>query len=319
MRSSSYRVLSLFVFVLSACTHEAAEPLNTGKFISPATQSSADVGNMPMNLALTPDGRYALVSDMGYHQSLWSIRTSDGRGVSHINFEPPKEKKAKRSQKPSGEDDDVPTPPGSSKSIGLYYGLAVSDGNAVYAAQGAHDSIAVLNVNDDGAISPRDSIKTNARDFPAGLALDDRGFLYVANNASGDGDPTKLSGSVAIYDTTAKTEIGRYAFSNSHGGTSNFPLGIAVLRSGATAYVAAERDDAVYALDTRDAAKPALLANIVVGSHPVALILSSDQTRLFVANSLSDTVSVIDTKSNTVVATILLRPECALCKPHLFF
>jgi len=286
-------------------------PLNTGKFITPATQSSWDVGNMPMNLALTAGGRYALVSDMGYHQSLWSIRTSDGKGVSHIDFEPPKVKKAKRPMKPGGEDDDAPTPPGSPKSNGLYYGLAVGDGNVVYAAQGAHDSIAVLDVGDQGAITLRDSIQTRRRDFPAGLALDGRGLLYVANNASGDGDPTKLSGSVAIYDPAAKTEIGRYTFSSSHGGTSNFPLGIAVLRGGQTAYVAAERDDAVYALDTRNPAKPALLANIGVGAHPAALLLSPDQTRLFVANSLSDTVSVIDTGSNAVVGTILLRPDMA--------
>ncbi len=311
MKSWSVRVSLLFTFFLSACAHES-EPLNTGKFITPATQSSWDVGNMPMNLALTPDGRFALVCSMGYHESLWSVRTSDGRGISHIDFERPKEKKKKESPaKPGGEEEDTNTPPGSPKSIGLYYGLAVGGGNVVYAAQGAHDSIAILDVGDQGAITLRDSIQTRKRDFPGGLALDGRGLLYVANNASGDGDPTKLPGSVAIYDPATKTEIGRYTFSGSHGGTSNFPLGIAVLRGGETAYVAAERDDAVYALDTRNAAKPALLANIVVGAHPAALTLSPDQTRLFVANSLSDTVSVIDTRSNVVVGTILLRPDMA--------
>jgi len=311
MRSLPYPVFFLFTLVLWACAHEAAVPLNTGKVITPATQSSWDVGNMPMNLALTAGGQYALVSDMGYHQSLWSIRTSDGLGVSHIDFEPPKAKRATRPAKPAGEDDTPPTQPGSPKSNGLYYGLAIADGNVVYAAQGAHDSIAVLDVGNQGALTLRDSIPTRSRDFPAGLALDGRGLLYVANNASGTGDPTKLSGSVAIYDPATKTEIGRYTFSSSHGGTSNFPLGIAVLRGGQTAYVAAERDDAVYALDTHSAAKPALAANIVVGAHPVALILSPDQTRLFVANSLSDTVSVIDTGTNAVVGTILLRPDMA--------
>ncbi len=72
-----------------------------------------------------------------------------------------------------------------------------------------------------------------------------------------------------------------------------------------------ERDDTVYALDTRNATKPLLLKNIVVGAHPVALLFSPDQARLFVANSLSDTVSVIDTASNTVVGTSLTRPDTA--------
>ncbi len=265
---------------------------------------------MPMNIAVTPDGRYALVSDMGYHQWLWSIRTSDGKGVSKVSFERINPKHWVRIRS-GGEESGTPASPGSWQSNGLYYGLAIGKGNVVYAAQGAHDSIAVLDLGDDGTLKLRDYIVTRQRDFPAGLAMDDRDVLYVANNASGNGDPTKLSGSVAMYDPDTKMELGRYTFSNSHGGTSNFPLGIVALRNGETAYVAAERDDMVYALDTRDPATPTLRAGIGVGAHPATLALSPDQTRLFVANSLSDTVSVIDTQSNKVVGTILLRPDMA--------
>lgn len=292
------------------CASAAAptQPLITGKAITPSTQTSSDVGNMPMNIAVTPDGRYALVSDMGYHQWLWSIRTSDGKGVSKVSFERINPKHWVRIRS-GGEESGTPASPGSWQSNGLYYGLAIGKGNVVYAAQGAHDSIAVLDLGDDGTLKLRDYIVTRQRDFPAGLAMDDRDVLYVANNASGNGDPTKLSGSVAMYDPDTKMELGRYTFSNSHGGTSNFPLGIVALRNGETAYVAAERDDMVYALDTRDPATPTLRAGIGVRAHPATLALSPDQTRLFVANSLSDTVSVIDTQSNKVVGTILLRPD----------
>jgi YVTN family beta-propeller protein len=299
---------------LAACAH-APIPLNTGKIITPSTHTSWDVGNLPMNLALTPDGKYALASDMGYRESLWSVRLSDGQGVSHLdfNYHAPKKKREAATQ-PAGEDTEAPTVPGSAKSNGLYYGLAIGPDDVAYAAQGAHDSVAILSIDGDGTLTLKSSIKTRTYDFPAGIALDGRGLLYVANNASGGNgldDPTKLSGSVAIYNPVEKKEIGRITFSDSYGGTTDFPFGITVLPSGEKAYVAAERDDAVYALDTRDPAHPTRIAKIATGSHPVSVLLSHDQTKLYVANSLSDTISVVDVNSNQVIGTILLRPDMA--------
>ena len=308
-----FPALIMLPIMMCRCSHTpASPPLNTGKIITPAMQTNWTVGNMPMNLALTPDGRYALITDMGYRQALWSIRVSDGQGVSHLdfNYSAPK-KKSSGPVKPAGEDSDEPTKPGSPQSIGLYYGLAISPDGTVYAAQGAHDSIAVLAVGSDGVLSLRDSIKTRARDFPAGIALDDRGLLYVADNASGVGDPFQMSGSVAIYDPSTKTEIGRCVLPEEFGGTSNFPYGITVLSNGSRTYVAAERDDTMYVLDTADSANPRPIARISTGAHPTAVILSPDETALYVANSLSDTISVIDTASNRVLDTILLRPDMA--------
>ncbi|MGD0767805.1 MAG: alkaline phosphatase family protein [Tepidisphaeraceae bacterium] len=315
-RKTAGLLIPLLSLALASCTGESAPiPLNTGKIITPATQTSWDVGHLPMNLALTPDGKYVLASDMGYRQSLWSIRVADGQGVSHLdfNYRAPRKKRAAASS-PAGENADAPTVPGSPESNGLYYGLAVGPDHIAYAAQGAHDSIAVLGIGDDGTLTLKDSIKTRTPDFPAGIALDGRGLLYVANNASGGNgfdDPTKISGSVAIYDPVKKSELGRCTFTDSYGGTSDFPFGIAALSDGDRAYVAAERDDAVYALDTSDPAHPTPIARISTGAHPVAVLLSHDETRLFVANSLSDTISVVDTASNQVVGTILLRPDMA--------
>src|SRR5262249_31451436 len=183
--------------------------------------------------------------------------------------------------------------------------------NVLYAAQGARDSIAVLSLSADGVLEVNGSIPTKRSDFPAGLALDDRGRLYVANNAAGGGNPLKLSGSVAIYDTAQKKELGRFTFRDSHGGTSNFPLAIAALGDGSKAYVASERDNCVYVLDTSDASSLRQIAVVETGAHPVAVLLSRDQSRLYVANSLGDTISIIDTKQNRVADTILLRPVAA--------
>src|SRR5439155_19458684 len=138
----------------------------------------------------------------------------DGKGVSHIDFSNETLAAATRptSQSagphPGGEGGAAPPTEGSPATNGLYYGLAVShDGQTVYAAQGGHDSIAVLSLSHDGRLALRDHIVTRHQDFPAGLALDERGRLYVSNNAAGDDDPYKLTASVAVYDPTTKKEL----------------------------------------------------------------------------------------------------------------
>jgi YVTN family beta-propeller protein len=296
--------LFLGAMLLAGCERPAPlTPLVTDKFISPRPLSRQDVGNMPMNLLATPDGRFALVSDMGYRQALWSIRLADGQGVSHIDFlNPP-------ATAPTGGEDAQTPPVEGRRSNGLYYGLAISSDGTVYAAQGAHDTIATLKLSPTGDLSLTGSIQAQHGDFPAGLALDDAGLLYVANNAVGEDDPFKASGSVAIYDPAAKKELGRYVFSSSYGGTSNFPYGITVLHSGAKTYVASERDDCVYSLDTRNPVAPRLSRKIPTGAHPVAVLLSRAQDRLYVANSLSDTVSIVDTVTDHVIGDVMLRPD----------
>ncbi len=302
-----------FLGVLSGTPNQqvAAEdptPLNTGRYIPPRIPAKQTVGNLPMNLITSRDGRFAITSDMGNRQALWSIRTSDGEGVSHVDFS--NRVPTGATQPVGGETRDATKGSATQVSNGLYYGLAFGKDDKLYAVQGGHQSIAVLSFDaESGKIQSVDSIATKAKDFPAGLATDEHGLLYLANNAAGPGDPFNYPGSVAIYDPSTKKELGRYTFKESHGGTSNFPLGICVLADGSKAYVAAERDECVYAIDTHDSAQPRQAAKIATGAHPVAVLISHDQSKVFVANSLSDTISVIDPKTDKITATVLLRPS----------
>ena len=281
-----------------------ADPLPTGRSLS-SLPPGESVGLMPLNIAVSPDGQYGVISDIGYHQSLWCVRLADNKVVSHFDYTTPR--RSAEGEAPTT----MPTRDRNGRSNGLYYGLAISADRQVYAAQGAHDSVAVFSLGDDGKLNPHGAIACRHEDFPAGLALDGHGHLFVANNAASadEADPFKLTASVAIYDTASRKELGRYIFSASHGGTSNFPMGIAATSAGDKAYVASERDDCVYVIDSHDPANPALAATIATGAHPVTVLLSRDESRLYVANSLSDTISVIDTSSNQVVSTILLRPR----------
>src|SRR5262249_7977623 len=61
-----------------------SEQLVTGKRIkTPPLGTLTNVGSLPMNLILSPSGKFAVSTDMGLRQSLWSIRTADGTAASH--------------------------------------------------------------------------------------------------------------------------------------------------------------------------------------------------------------------------------------------
>lgn len=272
----------------------ANPPLSTGRFIAPAAVAAQNVGSLPVNLITSADGRYAISTDGGYRQSLWAVRVSDGMGVSRVGFASKKGKFVTANE----------------KSNGLYYGLAAGDG-VVYAAQGARDAIAVLSLGADGSLTRERVIETRRSDFPTGLALDGRGRLYVANNDPVGLPPARRPSSVAVYDAKGGKELGRFEFTNDGDARANFVLAIAVTRDGKKCYVGSQRDSAVYVLDTSDPAHIKQAAKLETGSHPIALKLNRDESKLFVANAHSDTISFVDTATNRIATTILLRPDIA--------
>jgi YVTN family beta-propeller protein len=294
--------VSLCLLCLSGCASHSNEiddqfgtsqpPLVTGRsLVDHLADVTANVGSLPINMVPSNDGRYALTTDAGFREAVCAIRTSDGIGTGRIDFQNNRAKKGTN---------------------GLYYGLAVTADNIVYAAQGAHDMISVLKLAENGSLAEIGNIPTKAGDFPSGLALDGRGFLYVANN-----DPSAAEGtfgvpaSLAVYDRSSRTEVGRYTFSETVAGTSTFPLSVATLKSGAKTYVASQRDACVYVLDTASQSEPKLLRKIASGAHPAAMLFNKDQSKLFIANASSDTVSIVTTNDDSVAATVLLRPEIA--------
>jgi YVTN family beta-propeller protein len=306
-----------------------AEPLATGKELEQGRiVHSQDVGSFPVNMIVSPDGQFAIATDIGYRQAIWAIRLSDGTGAGHVPF-PNKEaareairqfdstKSSKRETFSDSGEEGVSPELGAAQSkrllkkYGLYYGLAIAADGTIYAAQGGNDTIAVLSLVADGTLTPKSLIKTRPEDFPAGVCLDDHGRLYVTNQHVGGKNPIASAGSVAIYDAPQGEELGRYTFTDSYFGTTNYPLAICAIRDGSKVYVASERDDAVYDLDTREPTKPTLAAKIPTGSHPTALIMDRAQQRLFVANADSDTVSVVDAMTDKVTSTLLVRPSVA--------
>jgi YVTN family beta-propeller protein len=276
------------VTALSASLCAQPQQLPTGKRINPIG-TNTQVGNLPMNLIKSPNGKFAIISDMGLNQWLTSVNVATGAVISQVDF----------GQQPND----------SYSPYGLYYGLAFAPGNGpnytLYAAMGENQTIAVLNLDENGNLT---LINTNTfavqkGDFPSGLAVDAAGNLYVANN---DPDTFVQSSSIAIYNP-AGSQIGRYSFTGSFFGTPNFPLPIAVLADGSKAYVGSQRDGAVYVLNTSDPANITLQTTIATGSHPLGLTFNQSQALLYVANAHSDSISVISTNNDSIASTLTFK------------
>jgi YVTN family beta-propeller protein len=134
----------------------------------------------------------------------------------------------------------------------------------------------------------------------AGLGLSRDGSTLYAANFEND--------SVSIVDTKTRQVTSRRVFSRPGGkkAIGEYPFWIAV-RHGEEGhrdkvFVSSQRDGQVVVFD--DSSK---IRVIKVGSEPNKMVLSKDESRLFVANGDDDSVSVIDTDEETVVATIDLR------------
>lgn len=275
--------------LLLAATSLFAQQLPTGRELMPSSISSSPTGTMPTNLALSSDGRYALCSSIGFRSALWCLSVTDAKVVDHREFPNTK-----------------PNP----STYGLYYGLAVGPNNTVYSSEGCNSAMAVLRVGPKGNLSELPSISLPVEgEIPAGIALDKRGYLYVAINSFWrSNDPRTLlsPGRLRIYDLNHKRWVGAYSFGER---LSNFPLAVAVTSDGQKAFVTSERDSAVYILNTSHPQKPWLLKKVNTGDHPDALLLAPKTDRCYVANAHSDTISVLSISSGKLLGTVLLRPE----------
>jgi YVTN family beta-propeller protein len=231
-----------------------------GWILTPAGRQIA-LGDRPLTIAASPDGRTLLVGNDG--QSTESLMVIDRESATVRQTIP------------------YPAPEA------LFVGLVFSpDGKHVYASAGGNNKIRTYTVDGQQLVegepimlpTERDGKKTNL--YPAGLAIaTDGNTLFVANN---------VDDSLSLIDLTGRTV------------TATLPVGhnpYAVLLSddGKTVYVSNWGEQSV---SVADAASGLVRQKLTVGTHPSALALSTARRELYVANSDSDSISVIDTASN---------------------
>jgi YVTN family beta-propeller protein len=236
--------------------------------VTPAGRQVA-VGDRPLGLALRPDGAVLLASSGG--QSIQSLAVVDPTaGTVRQSF---------------------PYPPPQALFVGVAW---APDGSRAYASGGGQDLIRVYDV-EGATLAERAPIAlaapgpVPATRFPAGLAVTPDGkTLAVAEN---------LADSLAVVhlDTGAVAEIP----------VGHRPYGVVVSPDGRTAYVSNWGDRTVTIVDLTG---PAVRSWVRVGTHPSALATNPARPELYVADTDSDTVSVIDTTTNRRLRTIGLAP-----------
>lgn len=139
--------------------------------------------------------------------------------------------------------------------------------------------------------------------YPTGLAISaDGNTLFVANNM---GDSLGIIGNVSGERNLTRVDLRR-----KDSAQFVYPYAaLALTQRGssetAKVYVSCWADASVAVIDPR---KPdSAIKHIVVDRHPTAMVLNSARSRLYVVNSNADTVSVIDTASDTEVERIKVK------------
>ncbi len=152
-----------------------------------------------------------------------------------------------------------------------------------------------------GEVSRADYNKGKAALYPTGLAVAPDGTALVTANNLGD--------SITIVRGLRGTRRMERVDLHHPGKLSEniYPYGVVLLGSGknARAYVSCWNDSSVAVVSLNG--KSVVRGYVGVDRHPTAMMPNADGTRLFVANSDADSVSVIDTITDQEIERIAVR------------
>jgi YVTN family beta-propeller protein len=299
------QLLSSTLILFAGCQTEPIRhvgPLESGGHLTPTHQllhpagESVEFGGRPVDLVLAPDGRTLFVKD---NRGLVVIDAGTWRVRQELKL---------------------------TESGGSTHGIAVRrDGSRVYVTS-ATNALWEANVAADGKISwgrkivlPGPGGKGNSH--AGGIALSSDGtkaYVCLSRNNSlavVDLESGKLLKEIPVgiapFDVVLKRD-GKTAYVSNWGGRHP-QKGEKTAKSSGTDTVVDERGVAASGtVSGVDLEKGVEATQIVTGLHPSDLELSEDQRTLYVANANSDSVSVIDTSTQRVVESIVVRPDPAL-------
>ncbi|MFD2721556.1 alkaline phosphatase family protein [Hymenobacter monticola] len=233
--------------------------LSNGWKLSPAG-TATPLGDLPLNLQISPDGRLAAVVNAGWGKN--SVQLLDVATGQLLDTK------------------EVPA---------AWAGLAFApDGRTIYASGGQHNRIHTFKVEGQKLLA--DSALVLGEKWPkqkigvAGVAADAERLYAVTREDN------------SLYIITRKTQqVERVVKLPAEA------YGVVLHPTQRALYISLWGGHAVA---TYDLDHQVLLPTIPVGSHPNALAISRDGSRLFVANANSNSVSVINTRRGLVTETL---------------
>jgi YVTN family beta-propeller protein len=251
----------------------AGTVLPGGRFLRPFG-AQIETGPGPFGLAVSPRGTIA-TADTGFERfgiTIIQPQTNNPRRVRHIWARTP------HSTAPEMADPDWK---------GVAAGIAFDSEKSIWVSEGDSGRVRQIDIETG---DHRKVVSLNSAEWSDSvtgeLALDSvRHLLYVADQSNAR---------VAVID--ART--GHVLSSVRTGGK---PVAVALSPDGFTAYVTAS--NSVCAIDVRDALKPAITDRIQTPS-PRAVLATAD--RVFVSNTLHDSITVISAGDRKVVAEVRL-------------
>ncbi len=258
------------------------ESLPTKQIIHTPGQS-VFFGGRPVDLALSPDGQTVYVKDS---IRLIVITVTNWKTLEITNY------------------------PGSGASV---HGIAVShDGSHVYIT-GALNELYEWTVTTKGFVNFSRTISLPPGADPCGLALTpDDATAYVCLSISNslavvnlaEGSITQqIKVGIAPWDVVINTNA-TTAYVSDWGGRVPTNGDLTGPSAGSAVVVDNRGIGSSGVLSVVDLVRNQVVAELPTGLHPSALKLSADESRLYVANANSDTVTVINTQTKSVQETI---------------
>ena len=243
----------------------------------------------PWGVALSPDGRRALVTSSGaavQNETTEVFDLATGRRTSLKIYN-------------------------GRTGASVFYGVTFSpDGRRAWASGGGQGVVHAYRVTTDGRLVATREIPAGF--FPAGIAYGhtprgDR--LYVANNLGGPANPDVTYEDPPGHTVTVIDPATNRRTASIDLGPALDPIDVAFNHEGTKAYVTNWVGRSVSVIDTRTQRK---IIDVVlsppddpmVADHPTGIAVSPTRDEVYVANANSDTVSVIDSRHDRLAATI---------------
>ena len=268
-------VIFLFIaLVFSFCTSTPKfmlpGKLNDGSILLPnrykltPAGDQIPVGDLPLNMVFSPDGKYLAVTNNGYSEQFVSI--IDVAGNKQVQTLPVR---------------------------ASFFGIDFSDdGKKLFVSGGGKNLIYIFAFQDSQFVAADSILLTTDPQtewFVTGIKSAENGeVLFVA---------TKTHKNLLKISTTEKKILAQLAF-------DHFLYDVVRVIKNGKLYVSLWGGSAVAVVNEHDLT---LRKTIPVGDHPNKMILAADG-RLFVANSNTDNVKVIDTQNDAVIETISVKP-----------